>query len=115
MPTMEDFFTSNYIKASDLQGHEVPVLIERFEAIEVGDKKEKKCALYFKGKKKALLLNKTNASKIANGYGSNLNDWIGKEILLYPDETQYQGQVVPCLRVRLPASKLEPGDEPLPF
>lgn len=111
MVSFNEFFDSEYLKASDLQGREVAVRISHVDGIDLGGKR--KAILYFEGKKKGLILNKTNANKIANVYGQNFEGWAGKDIFIYPDETTFQGQMVPCLRVRIPGKAA--SDEPLPF
>ena len=48
--------------------------------------------MYFEGKPKGLVLNKTNANTISDAYGDETEHWEGKEIVLYEAEVeQYQG------------------------
>ena len=60
-------FPSPYLKASDLQGRRIPVKILRVEMQELGD--ELKPVVYFEGKAKGLVLNKTNANTISAAKG----------------------------------------------
>jgi len=116
MPSVNDSFPSRYLKAADLKGRTVEVEIMRVDLEEVGNE-EKLCA-YFAGKEKGLVLNKTNATLIADSYGDDTDRWQGKKIILYPDKTQFNGRIVPCLRVRLPERPLPPeaeGDGEIPF
>lgn len=96
-------FPSKYLKASDLQGHIVNVQIERVEMSDVGtaDEPDSKPVLYFVGKEKGLVLNKTNANTIAGMYGDDTDDWTEKWISLFEDETDFNGRRVACIRVRL--------------
>jgi len=41
--------------------------------------------------------------------------WIGKEITLRPDKTNYQGNLVDCLRVDSVLPNQEDGDKNIPF
>ena len=108
-------FPTKFLKASDLQGKEVKVEIDdcRMEDV-AGDGSEEKPVLYFKGKNKGLVMNKTNAGKLEVAFGDDTEHWSGRTIILYPDVTQFQGRTVDCLRVRVPAPKAADG-EPTPF
>jgi len=59
-----------------------------------------KPVLYFKGKEKGMVLNKTNAKTIAELYGNNTDDWLGQKIVLFKDECEAFGKRVECVRVR---------------
>ncbi len=101
MPNINDAFPSNYLKASDLQGREVVVSIDRVEFEAVGREKEQKAVLHFIGKSKGFVLNKTNARKITEIAGSALTEeWHGVAIVVYPTETEYAGDTVDCIRVK---------------
>lgn len=101
MPNINDAFPSNYLKASDLKGRSVVVVVDRVEFEPVGQSKEMKPVLYFANKDKGIVLNKTNANKIIGLVGSpNTEDWKGHPIMLYPTETSFQGEMVDCIRVR---------------
>ena len=118
---VNDAFPSNYIKASDLKGGQPVVLIDRIAFEPVGQKKEMKPILYFEGKEKGLVLNKTNAKNITGLVGSaETDDWIGFAIRLYATNVEFQGDTVEAIRVkaappnaRRPAPQPEPEPEPL--
>src|SRR4029077_18793814 len=93
-------FPSPYLKASDLQGRRIPVKILRVEMQELGD--ELKPVVYFEGKSKGLVLNKTNANTISAAYGDETEDWEGKETVLYETEVEYQGRGIPGRRGIVP-------------
>jgi hypothetical protein len=107
-----EVFPSNYLKAADLQGKLVKVKIQAVTVEDIGD--DKKPVIRFTGKAKGLALNKTNAGIIASAYGQETDGWTGKEIELRPDKTQFQGQLVDCIRVQVPAVPADPND-PIPF
>lgn len=91
-------FPSNYIKASDLQGREVQVRIARIAMEDVGD--DHKPIVYFNGKEKGLVLNKTNANNIALMYGDETDAWIGQIITLFTAWVDFQGKSVEAIRVK---------------
>lgn len=111
---VNDVFPSNYLKAADLQGRTIKVTIDSVQVEEIG--KDRKPVLSFAGKKKGLVLNKSNAQIIASVYSPETNGWIGREIELRPDKTQFNGQMVDCIRVQIPAPPADEfGSEPIPF
>jgi hypothetical protein len=106
-------FPSAYLKASDLQGRRVSVKILRVEMQELGD--EVKPVVYFEDKAKGLVLNKTNANTISAAYGDEMEDWEGKEAVLYETEVEYQGRRMPGICCLVPPRKPQkPTDEPGP-
>lgn len=101
MPNINDAFKSNYIKASDLKSTQVVVTVDRVEFEPVGRDREMKAVMYFVGKAKGFVLNKTNARKITEITGSALTEeWSGHAIVLYPTETEFGGETVECIRIR---------------
>lgn len=105
---MSDAFPSKYLKCSDLQGRTVTATISHTEMESVGD--DNKPVLYFKGKEKGLVLNKTNAGVIADMYGDDSDGWQGKGISLRPTRVDFQGKRVDAIRVEFiqPPAKAEP-------
>lgn len=93
-------FPSQYIKAADLGGNSVTVKIDRAETELVGS--DKKLILYFVGKERGMVLNRTNANKIASLYGDETNDWQGQPIVLFEAMVDFKGDTVPAIRVRAP-------------
>lgn len=94
-------FPSKYLKCEDLQGR--PATIRMGDVVGENIDGDNKMILYFLGKKKGLVLNKTNGMKIAETYGNETADWYDQLIELYPAETDYAGKTVPCIRVRAPS------------
>jgi hypothetical protein len=99
-------FPSNYLKAADLNDRNVMVVMDRVEMEDIGG--DHKPILYFQGKDKGLVLNKTNSNNISAIYGDDTDEWTGRQIVLYPAMTDFQGKTVPCIRVRAPAAKDKP-------
>jgi len=104
-------FPSTYLKAADLQGHAVNVIVSGCK-MEPISKTEEKPVLYFQGKEKRLVLNKTNASVLSHVYGAETEGWAGKPLQIFPTQTPYQGQMVDCLRVRVMPGTATP--QPVP-
>lgn len=96
-------FPSQYLKASDLGGREIRITMGRVEREEIGT--DKKLVLYFKGKEKGLVLNKTNANTIGDAYGDDTDEWFDQPLILFSIKTEYQGRVVDGLRCRVPTAK----------
>ncbi len=100
MANINEAFPSNYIKAADLKGRQVSVKMDRAEFEMIGN--DKKLILYFVGKDKGMVLNKTNANNIAMVYGDDTNDWRDQEIVLFEAMVDFQGKTVPAIRVKAP-------------
>ena len=97
---IDSAFPSKYLKASDLQGRNVTVKMGRVEQEKIGT--DEKLILYFQGKEKGVVLNKTNANNVAALYGGETEDWYGKEITLVEAMVDFQGKSVPAIRLRAP-------------
>src|SRR3990167_1263392 len=100
MTNINEAFPSKYIKAADLKGRQVPVKMDRTEYEMIGD--DKKLILYFVGKEKGMVLNKTNANNIASIYGDDTDEWRDQEIVLFEAMVDFQGKTVPAIRVKGP-------------
>ena len=101
MANINDAFPSNYLKASDLGGQQPVVTIDRVAFEAVGRDKEMKPILYFAGKEKGIVLNKTNSKNIANMVGSfETDDWKGYRIRLYATHVEFNGETVEAIRVK---------------
>jgi len=99
-------FATKYLKASDLQGRDVTVKMGRVEQEKVGD--DQKLILYFQGKEKGMVLNKTNANAIADIYGPETADWYGQPVIIFEQMVDFQGKRVPGLRIRAPRQQAAP-------
>lgn len=101
---INDFYQteSKWLKAGDLKKDGRPIkaelTIDRTELVEFKDN-TKKLGIFFRGKDKGLVLNKTNASLIAEQHGQDTNEWPGKKIKIYATTTDFGGERVECIRV----------------
>jgi hypothetical protein len=102
---VNDAFPSKYLKASDLKGSKVKVTIARVEMEEIGD--GRKPVLYFQGKEKGMVLNKTNAMTVSASYGPDTDTWSGKPIHLYSAKVNFNNQMVDSLRVEVQGTVTE--------
>lgn len=96
-------FKGKYLKAASLGGAPVRVTIESLTMEELGEDKEEKPVVYFQNKDQGLVLNRTNASVLADLFGDESDGWIGKQIVLSPEKVSFQGRLVDAIRVRQPA------------
>jgi hypothetical protein len=94
-------FVSPYVAACDLESDR-SVTIKEVKQEEVKNESGTDVCpiVYFAELPKPLVMNKTNAKRIATMYGPDTDHWIGKQVTLYASETTYRGEVVPCVRVR---------------
>lgn len=100
---------SNSLKAEDLEGEEVTLKIKSYvgqefqqEDLKTGNKYTvKKPVISFEGTEKVLVCNKTNLRAIAYAYGKEMDDWIGKEITLFPTMVPFGDKMVEAIRVRV--------------
>lgn len=92
-----EMFPSKWIKCSDLQGRRATVTIDHMDFEDLGD--GQKPVVYFVGKEKGLVLNRTNALAIEELLGDETDNWPSGRICLVPSKTMYQGKRVDCIRV----------------
>lgn len=91
-------FPSTYLKAADLEGRNIGVTMDYVKMEDIGG--DHKPVLYFVGKEKGMVLNKTNANNITMVYGDESDDWRGGELTLYSAMVDFQGRSVEAIRVR---------------
>ncbi len=106
-------FPSNYVKASDLNGKPCPLTIRTCvpEELGQGNDKETKPVLYFQDRQKGLVLNKTNATVIADAYGDDTGGWEGKAVEVYPTQVEFKGKLVDGIRLRI-VPEAQPQTQP---
>ena len=108
---LNDLYPSRYLKPADIDDDDLVLTIDKVLVEEMGfvDRKETKPVLYFRNLDKVLVLNRTNANTIANLYGDQLSNWTGKQVSLFIAEVNFQGKVMPGIRIRsrIPTSSPE--------
>ena len=93
----KDVYRSQYMKADDLNGRTATYTVTGCTAEAVGE--DTKLVLAFTETDRPLVLNKTNATTMAELHGPETDGWTGKQIKLVPATTQYQGKMVKCTRI----------------
>ena len=124
MASIDDIYGANQnLKAEDLAGRAHKVQIDNIEIAKFKGQngEEQKLVVKLVGKKKGLVLNKTNSMVISKYYGKDFTQWRGKEIEIFPTETDFGGKLVDCIRVRVepPRAPATAGgaafDDEIPF
>lgn len=111
---IDDYYKtdSDWLSAADLpQGKEARATISEIVEVTFKPGEPAKLGMKFKGKEKGVVLNKTNAKRIAHVYGPSTGAWIGKEIFLYTELVEFQGKEMLGIRVRVPMPE---DDSPIP-
>ena len=112
MPNINDVFPSKTLRAEDLEGQEHTLTISHvtIETLGQGRDAQDKPVVYFTNEDRGFVLNKTNASVIAEMYGPETDDWTGKQITIFPTQVDFQGKVVDAIRVR---KRAKPSARPM--
>lgn len=110
MVDINDVYKSNsdYIKAEDI-GQQMWTFTINTADVKEFDNGDRKIVLTFKEWDKGLPLNVTNARAIADLYGHNSNDWIGKQIMLFSMPVKFQDRMVDAVRIRAPMQQGQPA------
>src|SRR5690606_41858672 len=88
-----DAFPPTFLKAGDLNGQRAVVIVSHVKFEDIGG--DHRPVVYFKGKTKGLVLNKTNGNMIAEISGDDDTDnWGGTRLVLYPTRVDFQGKRV---------------------
>ena len=103
MASIYDEFPSKFLKSSDLKGEVARVKIKEVVREQIGN--DNKLVMYFAGKEKGMVLNKTNALTIADAYSPDYEQWTGAEIEVFTMKVEMQGRMVDGLRIRVPRQK----------
>jgi hypothetical protein len=112
----DDLFPSKYLKASDLGGKPIVVEIATTGVEDLKDisgKTNSKLVVTFKGRKKSLVMNRTNYDAVADLHGEETNNWPGKLVELYPTKTSMGGKTMDCIRIR--GTSAQDMDDAIPF
>ncbi len=93
-----DQFPSKYLKAGDLQGRSVKAKIGNVVSEILGN--DNKLIIYFAGKEKGMVCNRTNAMTLAEAWGPDTDNWTGGDIEIFSTKVPFQGKLTDSLRVR---------------
>jgi hypothetical protein len=97
----DDLYGSNYLAATDLKKPVTTVIeqVNHEDFARQGEKKKMKAVLYVRGLKKPIVVNKTNALKLAQEFGKDFDDWIDKRITIKAEDTTFAGRPTKGLRL----------------
>jgi hypothetical protein len=116
MPSFRSAFPSKFLKADDLATGALVATIARvdFEDVGQGRRSERKLVVRFaEPGVKPMPLNLVNGESITEIAGTDdYQRWRGVAIELYRARTEYQGERVPCIRIRAPQSADTRGPAP---
>lgn len=99
---IDTFFESAYLSWSDLGGHDFVVTIAGIKRGEVKSEKgtSVKAIVSLTEFSKPMVVNRTNAKRIAALYGKDTDAWIGRRITIFPTTVPFGDEDVNCIRVR---------------
>ena len=105
MPNVNQMFPSRFLRATNIPRRGITLVIETVTQEEVtsdGEGKQKKWALKFKDDDQLLVLNKTNASILAEAFGPDTDSWADKAITLRTEKVSFGGRMTDGIRVSVP-------------
>ena len=105
-----EVFQSRFLRAADLAGRERKVVIDSVETEELDGKTA--MIAHFRGAKKALVVNKTNALAIGEVLGEETDKWLGHEVVLFTTKVPFNGRMVDAIRVRVDSQSTQQNDAP---
>ena len=100
----KEFLSGADVHDSHGKPTELAATISGVRQVEVGQNKETRWALTFKGSDRKLTLNKTNLGTLIELFGAETDEWAGKSIALVGTTTEYQGKRVQAIRVAPPSN-----------
>jgi hypothetical protein len=116
----DSLYGSKYLGVADLKGETPRRKIGKVEVAELKQKDgstKKKYVLFLEKEDKALIVNKTNAVKLAQAFGKKYADWPGNFIELYSEPTSFGPgvRVRPLRRAATPDKPAGDMDDAIPF
>lgn len=100
MPQVSEVYGGSYLTDVDLAGRMYSLTIEAVAVEEVGDERQRKLVVAFKGAQKNLVLNKTNASTLVSAFGDDTDSWLGRFVEVFTVPTTFGGRSYEGIRVR---------------
>jgi hypothetical protein len=90
MSLYNEIYGSKYYSVADLQGDTPRCRIGKVDVENLKDKdgtSKRRIIVYFDGVEKPLVLNRTNAKKLAEAYTEDHRKWVGVVVDLYDEDT----------------------------
>lgn len=114
MVNINNVFTSDYLRAADLEEKPHLVTIKDAGMVTMQDNTQK-ILVTFNEFERGLLLNKTNAYNLSEYLGPDTDSWIGQQTVLFTAWVDFQGKSVEAIRVRKPKPQAaKPAAAPAP-
>lgn len=117
MTSIFSFTNPPFLKAADLDKEELHDTIGSIDR-ETFDGNETKPVLTLENDGRRLPLNRTNIANCVAAFGSQIEDWIGKPVILRGEPTTFQGKTIKEIRVYPDHAAMEknvPGATNNPF
>ena len=96
---INDLYPSKYLKSDDIGQARVTLQVAAIKLEEVAENEPAKPVMYFNGKDKGMVLNKTNALLCSHCWGGETDSWINQWLDLFVEPKMFQGKVVNGLSV----------------
>ena len=96
---INDLYPSKYLKSDDIGNQRITLQVGAIKLEEVAAGEPAKPIMYFNGKEKGVVLNKTNALLCAHCWGNDTDTWTGQWLDLFVEPKMFQGKVVNGLSV----------------
>ncbi len=91
---VSQLYPSKYLRSDDLQGRRVTATVRQVVVEDVaGDGSQQKPVVYFQGRDKGLVLNRTNAAVLAQALGEETDLWPTAVIEISAVPVPYQGRI----------------------
>jgi hypothetical protein len=102
-------FAGRYLKATDLEGLPQPVLVTvsnvETETARSKSGESKVHVLYTDKFEKGVVFKKQMGLVLANAFGDDMDDWVGREIGLVTREQEFGGDTFTVIRFIIPKAK----------
>lgn len=90
----------NFLNAAIVKGEKLMGKDLKIEDIQIQNIRDKeKLVATFSGHDKVLVINVTNAKILAESFGDDYMDWVGKTLRLLVTKTDFQGELVDSIQV----------------
>ena len=103
MAKISQMVDSKYLKQADIEDDTIVTIAKVGQAniAKEDSPVDMKWLIRFKEFDKPMVLNRTNIALLGNFCGDDTDDWLGKQVIVYNDESiQFQGKVTGGLRFK---------------
>ena len=111
---INDLYPSKYIKSDDIGHQRITLQVAAIKLEEVAENEAAKPVMYFHGKEKGMVVNKTNAMLCGHVWGPDTDVWLNQWLELFTEAKMFNGKVVQGLSVapKLPTAAPQPEAAP---